>query len=194
MSLLKSEREFRYREQISSTGKKAYVTYKSPIGTRTGKFSHRKNIRKPIFEEDSKDLQGLICQMKNEIKEDLNLEAQPFMLASTKRIKLVFNKNGKRICINWDPTLYHNRWLDEKVTDTMIEIESVGKATNRLSLKSFQEMMKEEFPKQFDLYNGSKVARGSRLTYYKKALKRKKEERKPIEYGKKYKIKVAEGR
>lgn len=173
LSLLNSGREFRIRRSITASGNiNHYIDYKEPIAE--GSFSHKRSIKRPIQKKDS------IEEMKKAIErcigQELHLENRTFMHVSTNRTILFFSRKGKKIRVAWDESNYQNRWLHETAQDTMIEIGTRGEESDRLILKSIQQMM-QKYPDKFEPYNGNKISRGAFLTHQKKLEREKKEEK-----------------
>lgn len=169
LDLLKSGKEFRIRKSSSGgTDVKNYVDYKETISD--GEFSHRRSIKtsiKPGMTVD--DVESII---KHRAGESFDLKDGTFMHVSTSRSKLYFSRNGKKIVVSWDPSIYDNKWLGETSDDIMLEIKSRGENSDRLILKGVQQVMEDQ--DDFERYNGTKVSRGSYLTYQKNKLKREK--------------------
>lgn len=167
LDLLQSGKIFRLRrtfDNISSI--KNLINYKSLVSD--GEFSHRRNIKtnmKPgMTIDDAADI------IKHRADEDFKLRNSPWLHVSTSRSRLYFSRNGKKIAVSWDNSLYDNKCLRENADDIMLEISTRGENSDRLLLKGIQNIMKEQ-EANFRPFSGNKASRGAELTYKKKKLK-----------------------
>ena len=168
LSLLESGRELRIRQNtILNRTTKPYIDYKEPVAN--GRFSHKKSVKKSNGQQMSaKEIKQMIEQS---IGKRLEVEDKPYMHVSTNRTVLFFERKGKKLRINWDECVYHNKWLNEIAKDdVMVEISAIGENVDRLILKGVQQMI-QSHPDKFEPYNGNKIGRGAFLTYRKKQQK-----------------------
>lgn len=167
LDLLQAGKIFRLRRTFDkSSSIKNFVNYKSLISD--GEFSHRRSLKtkmKPDMTID--DVEDII---KHRSGETFELRNSPWLHVSTSRSKLYFSRNGKKIAVSWDDSLYNNKVIRENADDIMLEFSSRGENSDRLILKGIQNIMKEQ-ETNFKPFRGNKASRGAELTYQKKKLK-----------------------
>lgn len=179
LSLLKSGREFRIRQSTTANGNtKHYIDYKEPIAA--GSFSHKRSIKRPIYQHIS--VEEIKQMIEQSIGQKIEVQNKPCMHVSTDRTVLFFKRKGKKVRIAWDESTYDNKWLNETAKDIMIEIGTRGENSDRLILKSIQQMMRK-YPDKFEPYNENKIGRGTFLTHRQKQQREKgeREKMKPIQ-------------
>lgn len=172
LRLLKSKASLRMRETTNKDGTKKYKgTYKIPTGE-GAVYSSRKEIEEGMGSKSISQFTEVL--RKKEVPVDF-CNIIPMLNSFTKRKNSVLEKNGIRICLSYDNSIYTSRVHEEvQADDTMIEIEALGDVSNRIILNQVHEIMKENFP-EMEINNQSKYERGMQKTTEKVKQKENKE-------------------
>lgn len=127
----------------TKNGKEAFKgTYKEPISLGEV-YSSRTEIEDPLKENSFEALKEKMLEKEANISFS-KMRPQPVLNSTTKRKDITFEKNGVKVCLSIDQSVYTNHLLFETMdSDRMIEIEAKGDVKNRIILNEIHSFVND---------------------------------------------------
>ena len=156
LDFYKSDNSLRIREKIKD-GKSKYKSTLKINNSADSIYTNRLEIENDMNSNNFEELK------KNLNNKDLNnIETSPILNATTYRTNVVLSKNGKRICLSLDNTIYTNYKLDSIISnDEQLEIEALDKDSESL-LNEINNLLKQI--NKLSIIKESKYKRGINKT------------------------------
>jgi len=161
------------RVKVSDLVKKETIklkgTYKMPL-EKGEVYSSRSEIEETL--EDATFSSFEIKMKEKNIPVDFSkIIKKPILKSLTRRTDIILEKNGVKVSLSLDNSMYVNHFLDVSAFDRMIEIEAIGKVTDRVILNDIHDFINEGI-KTLSLNKQSKYERGinSTISVYQKLI------------------------
>lgn len=176
--LLKKGGSLRIRKSVQDVGKEKHKgTYKMPT-EENAVYSSRQEIEENLDSDSLIELVTKLSKHGKDIDTDIiqSLMGMPLLNSKTNRDDIVLEKDGIRVCLSFDKTIYKNHAIPSQLNaqDSMIEIEALGNIRDRVVLNEISSMLQEKF-KYLKPNKENKYKRGMKKTFEQKAKLESKE-------------------